>query len=366
MKSGKDSERYRKFVKTKKKVPWRQWEYQSENTRAYDTFFKGCGHTLFRIPYTLDYAISDSEFQANHYANCDPKNCTMYDQYCSEMDFLHYSRFTPPNIRPVNRNYCFVMGRDSGIHGPLTFHEWKEYSWSLLDSFFELKDDENALTEQNIHQQWAKIYFRHPKDFIGGHYGLYSDILLILCAYFADTYTKHRAYADVWEGSDLYENIEPVDYQDARPFRDHGKVFNFTVLHKTNAKKQSVDSTIPPEVLREQDRAAVNRFKTRLKNGDDCLTSYTDPQGDPYTSWYKLAKHVPLRVIDGVVKPAIFPNNESLIDTYWEESLATIQGFFDCNCIELMPEGYVPDLSGKTHSFGSVEIHNSFSPIRSC
>ena len=346
MTSGKDSERYKKFIKDKKKVPWRQWESQSCNTRAYDTFFQGCGHSLFRIPYTLDYAIQDKQYQAQHYATCHPDQCTMYDQYCYELDFLHYQKFTPPSVRPVNRHYCLVMGRTTGIHGPFTFHQWKQYSWSLLDWFFELKDDEDALTETNLHERWSQVYFRHPKDFVGGHYGLYSDILMVMCAYFADDYTRHRAYADVWEGSDLYENIEPVDITEARPFRDHGKVFNFTVKHQTNAKKRSVDSTITNEQLRIDDRAAIQRFKTRLRNGDSCLTTYADPEGDPFHSWYKVAKHIPLRLENGLVKPAIFANNAALIDQYWEESLATIQGFFDCHCIELMPKDYVPDLSG--------------------
>ena len=106
--------------------------------------------------------------------------------------------------------------------------------------------------------------------------------------------------------------------------------------------------------------------KTRLKNGDDALTTYADPEGDQFNSWYKLAKHVPLRLVNNVVKPAIFPNNQSLIDTYWEESMATIQGFFDCQCIELMPPDYVPDLSGMRYSNCiSVWLTTMFSSIRS-
>ena len=331
----------------RKKVPWNQWEYQSQQTRAYDTFFKGCGTSLFLIPFTLEFAIQDTTRQAQHYAQCSPENCTMYDEYCYEKDFLHYRKFTPPPVRPVNRNYCFVMGRYDGIQGPYEFHEWKSYSWKLWDLFCMLKDDENAIIEDNLHYRWSQLYFRHPKDFIGGHYGLYSDVLMILCAYFEDEYTRHRAYADVWEGSCLYENIEPVNIDEARDFRQSGKVFNFTVPHKSNCMKRSVDpATLSNDHLRENDRLAVKRFKNRLKLGDTTLTTYTDPVGVPYDSWYKLAKHVPLRLKDGKVQPAIFENNEELIQTYWKESLDTIQGFFDCHCIELMPEDYIPDLSG--------------------
>ena len=243
------------------------------------------------------------------------------------------------------------MGRYDGIHGPYEFQEWKIYSWKLLDWFFELQNDENALIESNIHLRWSKVYFRHPKDFVGGHYGLYSDIQLLLCAYFTDEYTRHRAYADVWEGSCLYENIEPVDKEDGREFRDHGKMFNFTVPHLANCKKQSVDATIiSNEELRKNDRLAIQRFKTRIKHGDASLTNYTDPDGDRFKSWYKLAKHVPLRIVYNRILPAIFENNEDLIDENWEDSLATIQGFFDCHCIELMPEDYIPDLSGTIDS----------------
>ena len=153
------------------------------------------------------------------------------------------------------------MDRFNGIQGPYTFHQWKVYSWSLLDWFFELKDDENAVTEENLHIQWSKVYFRHPRDFVGGHYGLYSDIMMTLCAYFADDYTRHRSYADVWDGSDLYENIEPVDMDDARSFRDHGKVFNFTVKNESNLKKHSVATTmISNEELRDNDKAAINNI----------------------------------------------------------------------------------------------------------
>ena len=333
--------------KRKRKVPWREWEYQSSHTRAYDSFFKGCGTPLFRVPFTLDYAIQDTKYHCNHFLSCNPSKCTLYDDLCYELDICHYRKFTPPPVRPVNRNYAFVMGRHDGIHGPFEFHEWKQYSWNLWDWFFDLKDDENALIEDNLHYQWSQVYFRHPKDFIGGHYGLYSDILMPMCAYFEDTYTKHRSYADVWDGSDLFENIEPVDIHQARDFRNHGKLFNFTVPHLSNCKKHGIDPTkISPLELRNQDRQAVERFKARIKRGDTALTTYTDPQGDPYKSWYKMAKHIPLRLVNDKVQPAIFDNNQELIDQYWDESLDTIQGFFDCKCIELMPENYVPDLSG--------------------
>ena len=96
----------------RKKVPWNQWEYQSQQTRAYDTFFKGCGTSLFLIPFTLDFAIQDITRQAQHYAQCNPDYCTMYDEYCYETDFLHYRKFTPPPVRPVNRNYCFECTAD--------------------------------------------------------------------------------------------------------------------------------------------------------------------------------------------------------------------------------------------------------------
>ena len=331
----------------RKKVPWDKWKYQSTQTRASDTFFHGCGERLYCIPYTLDFALKDSQRQANHYIQCNPDNCTMYDDYCYEMDFLYYRKFTPPPIRPVNKNYALVMGRWNGIQGPYEFHEWKSYSWSLWDLFCELKDDENAIIEDNLHYRWSKIYFRHPKDFVGGHYSLYSDILMVLCAYFEDEYTRHRAYADVWEGSCLFENIEPVDKDEARDFRQSGKIFNFTVPHKSNCKKRGVDPhSLSLSQLREDDRLAVKRFKNRIQQGDTALTTYTDPVGVPFHSWYKLAKHIPLRLKDGQVKPAIFDNNEELIQTYWKESLDTIQGFFDCHCIELMPENYIPDLSG--------------------
>ena len=112
-------------------------------------------------------------------------------------------------------------------------------------------------------------------------------------------------------------------------------------------KKHSVNPmTIQLHQLRENDRQVVTRIKNRIKQGDTALTTYTDPEGDPFVSWYKMAKHIPLRLVDNNVQPAIFENNQELIDKYWEESLDTLQGFFDCKCLELMPEDYVPDLSG--------------------
>ena len=47
---------------------------------------------------------------------------------------------------------------------------------------------------------------------------------------------RHRTYADIHNGSDLYENIAPVDKSEAKSFRQHGKIFNVTRIHKQNSK----------------------------------------------------------------------------------------------------------------------------------
>ena len=74
---------------------------------------------------------------------------------------------------------------------------------------------------------------------------------------------RHRTYADIQQGSDLFENIAPIDQKDAKKFRQNGKMFNVTVPHQENCKILGISTEIDIEKQREVERKRLEKVKSR-------------------------------------------------------------------------------------------------------
>ena len=81
---------------------------------------------------------------------------------------------------------------------------------------------------------------------------------------------RHRTYADIHQGSDLFENIAPIDFKDAKKFRQNGKMFNITKRHDENCKILGITSKIDLKVQREKERKRLQKVKTRYDKIRDC------------------------------------------------------------------------------------------------
>ena len=166
----------------------------------------------------------------------------------------------------------------------------------------------------------------------------------------ADDYTKHRSYADVHSGSDLWENIKPIDKEQAVPFRQNGHMFNETRPHAMNQKILGISSVNLKEA-RESDRKHFEKLQDRIKSDTTELTTFAVTEGqekadNPYFhSWYKPVKHIPKRLVNKEVRAAFFPNNERHTMEHWDTCIKTIEKFLESGAIMLMSHGFRPELS---------------------
>ena len=191
------------------------------------------------------------------------------------------------------------------------------------------------------------MFFRHNEDFTAGLYSQFTPIFLQLARFLPTEYVRHRSYADVHSGSDLWENVEPVDKNEARPFRQHGKMFNTSEWHESNAKILGITDNCPKmlENLRQTEKTRFNELKSKMKQCTTDLTNFTTQDETEFESWYRPVKNIPKRLINDTVQPAIFENNSRHIADHWETCTKTIEKFLKSGAIKLMPESYVPDLS---------------------
>ena len=199
----------------------------------------------------------------------------------------------------------------------------------------------------NKHYWWSQMFFRHNNDFVAGLYSQFTPIFLQLARFLPTEYIRHRSYADVHSGSDLWENIEPIDKDEARQFRQHGKMFNVSVVHEANVKILGVKDTCPKKVLeaREQEKLRFRALKSRMKECSTDLTDFTVNGETDFESWYRPIKNIPKRWVNGREQAAVFDNNQRHIVDHWNTCTKTIEKFLTTGAIKLMPESYVPDLS---------------------
>lgn len=191
---------------------------------------------------------------------------------------------------------------------------------------------------------------------------------MLMIPYLTDDFTKHRSYADVHSGSDLYENIMPVEKEKAVPFRQNGHMYNVSKPHKMNMKILGLKQ-VDIEKERQRDKERFEKLTSRIKTDTTELTSFTvnDPNlsenEKTFQSWYKPIKHVPKRLVKGEVRDPFFPNNERHTMEHWDTCVETIQKFLESGAIMLMSHAFRPELSA---TFVLANADNEIKKTRAC
>ena len=329
-----------------RKIPIEKWEKLSDKARSRDTYFQSCGHTFYRPPYTVKFLL-ESRISLPESRTCSAQFCEALDQYECEKDILYMSKLRPPSVKPVNKKAALVVNEEGTIQGPYTFHEWFEYSFHLWDKFHLHLNNEVPITSSNISDLWADVYFRSTEDFVAGNYNFYAPIHLMMIHCMADTDSKHRAYADMHSGVDLWNNLEPTDISEAKTFRQNGKMFNIPVQHISNHKirGQSLDTTNLLEE-RKKRKDYFTKIKSKHVKGSDILSHALEDTEDHMEVWYPLVKQIPFRLLQkgtkGCIEPATFDNNEDHTQIHWDKIVKCLTGFLTTGALKLMPEDYQP------------------------
>ena len=329
-----------------RKIPFGHWEALSEKARSRDTYFQSCGHTLWRIPYSVKYLV-DSKITLKDAEGCEATVCEAIDQFHSESDILYMSKIQPPNVLPVNKKAAIVVDQNGVIQGPYTHTEWFDYSLSLWDRFHDHLSNDIPITVQNIDSLWADVFFRSTSHFVAGNYNFYAPIHMMMINKMADVDSKHRAYADMHGGVDLWNNLEPTDLSEAKTFRQNGKMFNIPVPHVSNHKIRNMKMQ-DTDLLKERSKRKkyFTQLKSKHKKGSNILSHALEDGVDHMEVWYPLTKQIPLRLVEKTSKaeihPAIFDNNEGHTNEHWDKIVKCLTGFLTTGALKLMPEDYVP------------------------
>ena len=155
----------------------------------------------------------------------------------------------------------------------------------------------------------------------------------------------------------------PIDEEEAKQFRQKGKMFNNSEYHQTNCKIRGIDimDKCPKklETLRKQEKDRLAKLTKKMKKGCTDLTNFKVENETDFESWYRPIKNIPLRLLDGAVKPAIFGNNEDHILTHWQTCVKTIEKFLKSGAIKLMPENFKPKLSATFVLANATSEHKS-------
>ena len=224
-------------------------------------------------------------------------------------------------------------------------------------------DDNDKYNTDNKHYWWSQIFFRHNADFTAGLYSQFTPIFLLLARFLPTEYSRHRSYADVHSGSDLWENILPVDKEEAIQFRQSGSMFNFTEPHPTNCKIRGLNvvDMCPKslEKLRNKEKERFEKLTTKMKTDSTDLTTFKVENETEFESWYRPIRNVPLRLVEEKVLPAVFKNNQDHILDHWETCVKTIEKFLNSGALKLMPKSYKPKLSATFVLANATSTHKS-------
>lgn len=351
----------------KQKINWRKWEKLSEKAKRSDTWGKGCGHTCWQIPFNFSFLTMSNFIFAQALACPLLEECQAVDEWWHDKDFLHLKKYEPPLIRPVNYKNALVLNKHGQIVGPTTQKEWLIHSQKMLDIFFEIINDNSKYNETTKQYWWSQLFFRHNSDFTAGLYSQFTPIFLQIARFLPTEYVKHRSYADVHSGSDLFENIMPTDIGDAKQFRQSGKMFNITEPHKTNCRIRGlkIKDMCPKKVqkLREEEKSRFKKLTAKMKNDSTDLTDFKVNDESDFESWYRPIRNIPMRLLEKTVKPALFKNNEEHVQAHWKTCLETIEKFLNSGAIKLMPESYKPKLSA---TFVLANAESEHKSARAC
>jgi len=167
----------------------------------------------------------------------------------------------------------------------------------------------------------------------------------------------------VHSGSDLWENILPVDKEEAKEFRQSGHMFNVSEPHVSNCKILGLEikDMCPKTILklRQQEKERFKKLTNKMKTESTDLTSFKVEGESEFESWYRPIRSIPMRIVNDTVRPAVFANNEDHIQDHWQTCLDTIEKFLKSGAIKLMPEDYEPKLSATFVLANANSTHKS-------
>ena len=342
-------------------IPWNQWERLSLKAEAYDTYHQSCGHSFWQIPYSIEFLVSSKITLEN--LNCKAAVCEAEDQYFRETDTNFLSKITPPNIRALNKNAALVLNEEGIIQGPFTFLEWLTYSWGLWDKFHLHIQYEEKISFTNIADLWSEVFFRDPEQFCAGNYNLYSPIHLLMIRKLNDLDSQHRSYADMHSGVDLWSNLEPLDIDQAKSFRQNGKMFNIPLHHVSNHKIRGCrleNTNLLAE--RQKRKNYFHKLTTKHSKGSHLLAHALTDESDHMEVWYPLCKQLPLRLVSKKnsqeILPAEFSNNEEHTTIHVEKIIKCLTGFLTTGAVRLMPSDYKPLMTA------SLVLANAENPLK--
>ena len=186
---------------------------------------------------------------------------------------------------------------------------------------------------------------------------------MLLARFLPTEYARHRSYADVHSGSDLWENILPVDKEEAKKFRQSGSMFNYSEFHTSNCRIRGIEIMDKcPKTLAELRKSEKERFAkltSKMKTESTDLTSFKLEGETEFESWYRPIRNVPMRLVEEKVLPAIFKNNADHIYDHWQTCVDTIEKFLKSGAIKLMPKTYQPKLSATFVLANATSLHKS-------
>ena len=256
---------------------WGRWKHYSDNSRKLDDALSCCPCNL-----------------RGWYNQCD---CEAQDEKKWLSDFLYVRKFQPPCIRAVNKNGAMVMHPLGFVMGPHTYKEWLTYSYDLFDLCHEVASGQKD-------PDWSEVFFRHNDDFVGGHFKYFYPITLIMINNLQGLANKHGAANDASRGVDLYETLQPKDFNQNDILRSKGHMVTCPMphyeylkdIHKINP--DSIDAASIAEGIKRRNLRYKKRVKMMRKQNKKLdwnnAVHYLPKKSQNFKSWYPKIKNVPL------------------------------------------------------------------------
>ena len=262
-------------LRVKRRIHWEQWYRHSQDALLMDNVLECCP--------CVTRGIYD----------CD---CELQDFHAWNNDITYTRKFTPPPVRPVNKNGAMVIDQYGLVRGPYLYEHWREYSFYLLDYFHDI-------IEGNDIPEWHRLYFRHEDDFYSGIYSHFYEMHFIMSHTMAGKVIKHSALNDIHRGVDMYENLMPAQIIKPSNFRGKGQMLTLQVPHYENCKDiwhinpryinfERIQKKLIKRATRLKKR--VNKMKKFNKKFKHRTMFYLPKHFQNFEKWYPKTKYVPI------------------------------------------------------------------------
>ena len=271
---------------------------------------------------------------------CKTKENTKADQ-----DFLYASKFDHPKVRPVNYKGHTVLNVKGQIMGPHTHTQWLEWGFRALEKFHDL-------LEGKLEPSWDLLYLRDERDFYGGAYSSFYPISVLLSRRMNGLANQHLACNDVSRGVDTFENLYPVDKNEAKTYRKT-HLFDETEVHQEFCQEvlkidfSKWDHNQKQQWLKSQRENDKRNAKLFLNQARMSLTPKEDIHFLPdnfqnFDHWYRPTRTKPLMIpedepSESALKP-IFHTNPEKMEKYFAFALKTVQKSLISGALVMLPK----------------------------